>query len=166
MWTSILFHVQDVHVWAAGQCQHGPLLQQKKWIDPESSAMEALKIIVTSKKWLKTFPFYKMFRHTGVLESYHNMRLSYIPKRIAFRWVKQNPMFVSQGATISRVEGEQKFLWPLTLLWENVHNVSDILNREKNCEIVSFLKLKFGLACFNRYMHEIFAASKFRGFAV
>ena len=85
MWSSILHHVQNVHSWPTGKCSHGPLLQEKSWIDPESSAMEALKGIVMDKKWLATLLFYTQFRHTGVLESYHAMRLAYIPKRVAYR---------------------------------------------------------------------------------
>ena len=83
MWTSILKHVTNRHVWQDGECTHGPLLNHNKsWIDENSPAMKELRKIVMDSKWLKSMKFYTKFRHTGVLESYHNARLKYAPKRI------------------------------------------------------------------------------------
>ena len=87
MWNSILHHVIDEHEWADGECLHGPLTKQKNYLEPDSSAMCALRKIVMDEKWLKTLPYYRLFRHTGILETYHNTRLTYNPKRISVRCV-------------------------------------------------------------------------------
>ena len=81
MWTSILKHITNIHVWQDGERAHGPFLNHNKsWIDENSPVMEELRKIVMDSKWLKSF--YTKFRHTGVLESYHNAQLKYAPKRI------------------------------------------------------------------------------------
>ena len=73
MWTSILKHVTNIHVWQDGECAHGSLLNHNKTrIDENSSAMKELRKIVMYCKWLKSMKFYTKFHHTGVLESYHN----------------------------------------------------------------------------------------------
>ena len=86
MWNSVLHHLIDEHEWADGQCMHGPLMLQKNYFDAESTAMCELRKIVMDESWLKTLPFYRLFRHTGILESYHNLRLVYNTKRIQLRY--------------------------------------------------------------------------------
>ena len=86
MWNSILHHVIGEHEWADGQCMHGPLMQQKTYFEKDSTAMCELRKIVMDPKWLRTLSFYRLFRHTGILESYHNTRLAYNTKRIALRY--------------------------------------------------------------------------------
>lgn len=86
MWTSLLKHVTDCHVWQDGECSHGPIPRQAKtWVDKDSGAMKELRRIVMDVKWLKTMKFYTKFRHTGMLESYHNARLKYACKRVDLR---------------------------------------------------------------------------------
>ena len=51
MWTSILKHVNNRHVWQDGEHLHGPLLNNNKtWIDKNSFAMKELRKIVTDCK--------------------------------------------------------------------------------------------------------------------
>ena len=85
MWNSILHHIINEHEWADGQCMHGPLMKQKNYLERDSTAMSELRKIVMDVKWLRTLPFYRLFRHTGILESYHNTRLTYNTKRISVR---------------------------------------------------------------------------------
>ena len=73
MWTSILKHVTNRHVWQDGECAHGPLVNHNKTRKDENSpAVKELRKIVMDCKWLKSMKFYTKFHHTGVLESYHN----------------------------------------------------------------------------------------------
>ena len=86
MWSNVLKHVCNFHVWADGECAHGPLTDHDKtWLEPDSAAMKELRSIVMDAKWLQSFKFYTNFRHTGVLESYHNARLKFACKRIDLR---------------------------------------------------------------------------------
>lgn len=85
MWVNVLKHVTNQHEWYNGKCSHGPLEEtEKEWIQKDSPPMQALREIVLDKQFLKTFPFYTRFRHTGKLESYHSHRLMYTPKRCSF----------------------------------------------------------------------------------
>lgn len=57
----------------------------------ETSSYDALKKILTAKDFIKDLRQAKHFVHTGKLESYHNVRLKYMPKRIHLQF---NGMFV------------------------------------------------------------------------
>jgi len=58
----------------------------KLWIDPESESYYALKKIIMAKDFLKDLTHATHFVHTGRLESYHNLRLKYMPKRIHLKY--------------------------------------------------------------------------------
>ena len=40
----------------------------RKWLDPESPAVEALEETIFYRRWLNCLPFYVCNRHTGGLE--------------------------------------------------------------------------------------------------
>ncbi|CAB3982210.1 Hypothetical predicted protein [Paramuricea clavata] len=87
MWINLLKHVCNVHEWYGGKCSHGPLNESDHtWLEPDSPPLQALREIVLDKKFLKSFPFYTSFRHTGKLEAYHSHRLMYAPKRCGFSY--------------------------------------------------------------------------------
>lgn len=61
--------------------------------------MDALRKIVLDPRWIQSLRYYirfrfvtftllhhnDNFRHTGMLESFHSLLLSYCPKRVAFK---------------------------------------------------------------------------------
>ena len=66
---------------------HGPLnITGKTLIDENSNAMKELREIVLDQKWMRGLRFYTNFRHTGILESYHNCRWKYATKRVDLRY--------------------------------------------------------------------------------
>lgn len=90
--TSILKHIKNVHEWEEDgvkkTCEHPPLSdeykKQKLWLLPDSKPYEVLKEIICNKKFLTDLKQTKNYVHTGRLESYHNLRLKYVPKRVHF----------------------------------------------------------------------------------
>lgn len=64
--TSVLHYISEVHEW--------------------NESYYALKKIIMAKKFLKDLQQAKNFVHTGRLESYHNIRLKYMPKRIHLKY--------------------------------------------------------------------------------
>ncbi|XP_028418570.1 uncharacterized protein LOC114544015 isoform X1 [Dendronephthya gigantea] len=94
-WISILHHVVDEHEWVleegvnGGKCEHDPLNEserKKPWLKKESSAHKALAKIILDTHFLNTLVYYVNFRHTGFLESFHNVILMYAPKRHAYSY--------------------------------------------------------------------------------
>lgn len=53
---------------------------------PDSESYNALKKILLAKDFLKDLQHAKHFVHTGRLESYHNVRLKYMTKRIHLKY--------------------------------------------------------------------------------
>ncbi|CAI6365786.1 unnamed protein product [Macrosiphum euphorbiae] len=97
---SILYHIANIHEWTdengiTKQCEHEKLtderVKNKLWIHMKTSSYDALKKILTAKDFIKDLRQAKHFVHTGKLESYHNVRLKYMPKRIHLQF---NGMFV------------------------------------------------------------------------
>lgn len=92
--TSVLYHISNIHRWNDNEqikkCEHDPLtdeeIKNKLWIPKNSDSYFALKKIITAKDLLKDLPHAKHFIHTGRLESYHNTRLKYMPKRIHLKY--------------------------------------------------------------------------------
>ena len=105
---SLLHHVQDQHVWDIGSCVHDELTDVPRddkgkpleYFGPLEPVTEKLKTIVMDEKWLQSLHYYVNFRyttnrneslftcihrHTGALESLHNLMLMYCPKRVQFR---------------------------------------------------------------------------------
>ena len=110
----MLHHVQNEHIWILGKCRHvaddgtdmapGPPTDADgriiPYFDKAEPALNALKKIVLDPNWIGTLKYYVRFRfgnimsiirytcfyrHTGGLESFHSLVLSYCPKRIAFK---------------------------------------------------------------------------------
>jgi len=57
--------------------------EKKKWIHSQSESY-VLKKILLDKRFLNDLQHASNYVHTGKLESYHNLRLKYVPKRIHF----------------------------------------------------------------------------------
>jgi hypothetical protein len=93
---SILKHVRNIHKWPAdpnypeefAQCHHDELSprerRKKKWLKKDSEDFQALTKIVTDATFLSDLAHTKHYVHTGAIESYHNIRLKYTPKRVHF----------------------------------------------------------------------------------
>lgn len=70
----MVHHVCGSHEWAGGRCEHSSVLDDKepdgnkKYLNPESEAAEALRKIVFDTRWLKSLDYYICNRHTGQLE--------------------------------------------------------------------------------------------------
>lgn len=91
-WTSVTFHITNVHQWATGekflQCAHQPLSVEeeasKPWLESESPAHVALNEVVFNQRLLKDIRKLSKCCHTGQLEVFHGALLKYCPKRLAF----------------------------------------------------------------------------------
>lgn len=69
-WSSLLHHVQDVHQWATGMCEHGPLVdgptdsdgRQLQYFSQYEPAFKALQKLTMDVHWLKFMKHYTRFR--------------------------------------------------------------------------------------------------------
>ncbi|XP_070541559.1 uncharacterized protein [Ptychodera flava] len=61
-WTSILHHVTGTHEWFGGACDHGPINEVTKYLEPDSPPMEALRDIIMDRNLLRSFAYYTKFR--------------------------------------------------------------------------------------------------------
>eukprot|EP00116_Pleurobrachia_bachei_P004638 sb/3464900/ len=114
---SCLIHLTNCHSWGSGKgktrlnqimkmktgsypelgdmkkCTHVPLTVGEKngvgWLDPKSDAFKKLFDIVTDEKRCDAMKKCAEFLHTGLLESFHSMKLNYLPK---FRFFSINTM--------------------------------------------------------------------------
>jgi hypothetical protein len=95
--TLILYHITNQHSWENDstkkifkKCAHGEFTAEKiqttKWIQKTSPEYIILNKIITDKTFLKDLDRIKNYCHTGSLESYHNKRLKYMPKRLHFSY--------------------------------------------------------------------------------
>lgn len=95
---SVLKHITNQHVWNDGdnlsQCEHPELdsdaTERKKWIVKDSDVHSKLEKIILDKRFNKDLRHAKNYCHTGQLESYHNVRLKYMPKRTHFSYNGMN----------------------------------------------------------------------------
>jgi len=95
---SVLYHISNKHEWVEDgirkQCQREKLteneIKSKLWLNQDSDSYYALKKIIMSKDLLKDLEHAKNFVHTERLESYHNLRLKYMPKRIHLKYKGMN----------------------------------------------------------------------------
>ena len=78
----VLHHVVNEHEWLftldgrSGQCDHGPLEDATTpWLAPGSPPHQKLREIIMDKRFLKSMTYYRDFRHTGSLESFHSTLL-------------------------------------------------------------------------------------------
>ncbi|KAF0709150.1 Uncharacterized protein FWK35_00034559, partial [Aphis craccivora] len=106
------------------KCEHDPLtdeeIQNKLWISKNSDSYFALKKIITVKDLLKDLPHAKHFIHTGRLESYHNTRLKYMPKRIHLKYEGmklENRIDIMNKVNLMAIEGSSG---PLKLREKNL----------------------------------------------
>ena len=93
-WTSIVYHVSNVHEWNGGKdskfnkCVHLtlPIEEQrsKKWLRSGSLVHSTLKNDVCNKNLLRDIKKLTGFQHTGALEVFHSLLLKYCPKRQHF----------------------------------------------------------------------------------
>lgn len=86
---SLLNHICNKHEWNDGTqlsgCSHQPLpageLRFKKWLTKESDEYKALRKAMLNTRFIKDLKQAKHYCHTGELESFHNVRLKYAPKK-------------------------------------------------------------------------------------
>ncbi|KAF4521776.1 hypothetical protein B566_EDAN006297 [Ephemera danica] len=95
---SILNHVRNIHSWDNGtlthQCGHEPLpaatVKGRKWLGQKKRNYDSrqdytvLMKLVNDNRFVNALKHASHFLHTGLLESYHNIRLMYTPKRIHY----------------------------------------------------------------------------------
>lgn len=69
-------------------CEHRPLSDEEtreiKWIRFGSTDYQVLQTEIMNKTFLNDLKHTSHYCHTSSLESYHNVRLKYVPKRIHF----------------------------------------------------------------------------------
>ncbi|KAE9540688.1 hypothetical protein AGLY_003933, partial [Aphis glycines] len=95
---SILYHIANIHEWVDEmQCEHEKLtdeqVKNKLWIHTETSSYDAIKKILIAKDFIKDLRQAKYFVHIGKLESYHNLRLKFMPKRIHLKFNGEKVVF-------------------------------------------------------------------------
>ena len=58
----------------------------KIWLSDTSPAYAALQNIVLDNQLMKDLPNLVLFKHSGHIESFHNVMLKYVPKRLKFSY--------------------------------------------------------------------------------
>ena len=95
LWWSLLHHIVDEHEWtisidgSIGACNHWEVdstERNKPWLKKDSPAHAALRKVMTDKRFISKFRYYKNFKHTGQLESFNNHVLMYASKRCSYRF--------------------------------------------------------------------------------
>lgn len=92
--TSLLNHVCNIYSWLGSKCihkcEHNELNPEDSaevdWIVKDSNDYRILNSIIRDKVFLGDLRQAKHYCHTGSLESYHNVRLKYVPKRNSFSY--------------------------------------------------------------------------------
>ncbi|XP_067294166.1 uncharacterized protein [Pseudorasbora parva] len=89
-WTSLLNHIQNVHVHENPlfpKCLHPPSADKNKWLKPASKATYKLEKLLMNKRALgdvkKLSPLYQ----TSALERFHSVILQFAPKNVAFSYL-------------------------------------------------------------------------------
>lgn len=84
----LLHHVTNEHEWVfgtdgrPGRCGHEELQdeeRQKRWLSKGSVAHRTLATEISNRRLLNQLPYYRNFRHTGMLETFNNHILMYAP---------------------------------------------------------------------------------------
>lgn len=92
--TSLLHHITNEHSWKGNshfhQCAHEEHddddIRDIEWLDPASHDFRLLSSVVQDANFIKDLRHTKHYCHTGSLESYHNVRLKYLPKKSHFSY--------------------------------------------------------------------------------
>lgn len=77
-WLSIMNHITNRHSWALGQCEHGPIEEEredKPWLNPSSKLVKDLEKQVMEKRLLRTFPYYVTCQYVYNTFGYNYMLL-------------------------------------------------------------------------------------------
>lgn len=117
----ILHHVVNEHQWVfgtdgrPGQCNHVELVddeRDKRWLEKGSNPHKSLATELTDKRFLKNLPYYRNFRHTGILESFNNHVLMYAPKRHSYGYVgfklRMKLAMIDHNSHASRIQATTK----------------------------------------------------------
>jgi hypothetical protein len=91
---SIKEHITNNHSWSTPgpvqNCEHEQLSDDKikttPWMNKSTSQYKSFCNVVDKKSFLDDLRYAKHYIHTGVLESYHNRRLIWMPKRLYFTY--------------------------------------------------------------------------------
>jgi len=85
-WLKSLNHLTGLHEWSTGKCEHrSGDSGDKESLNFRSKTFDLLRSqVIAENKFLESFHYFKNFRHTGLLESFHNVTLAYTPKRVVF----------------------------------------------------------------------------------
>ena len=97
-WTSVLFHVRNVHRWHNYElfkmCEHGPLSKSDSkdinWLQEGTPSFHAVEQVVLDKTLIKDLRHLTEYHHTGNLEVYHSLLNKYCPKRQHFYFASMN----------------------------------------------------------------------------
>nr|KAG5706771.1 hypothetical protein BaRGS_007274 [Batillaria attramentaria] len=91
-WTSILYHIQDVHrdlpSLEIPECLHEELeTDARAWLDPNTKAFTSLEKLVTEPRLLKDVAQLSSGDQTSSLEAWHSLLLQFAPKHTHFSWL-------------------------------------------------------------------------------
>ncbi|KAI7813506.1 hypothetical protein IRJ41_018585 [Triplophysa rosa] len=88
-WTSILNHIQNVHIHDNSifpRCEHPVRVSKapKKWFKPASAALRKVEKVLSNKRVLKDMEKLSHHFQTSSLEAFHSLILRFTPKNVSF----------------------------------------------------------------------------------
>ncbi|CAM4306824.1 unnamed protein product [Leuciscus chuanchicus] len=89
-WTSLLNHIQNVHVHENPlfpKCLHPPSTDKNKWLKPATKAIYKLEKVLMNKRVLGDVKKLSPLHQTSALEGFHSVILRFAPKNVAFSYL-------------------------------------------------------------------------------
>ncbi|KAG1928867.1 hypothetical protein F2P79_023326 [Pimephales promelas] len=89
-WTSLLNHVQNVHVHEHPlfpKCLHPPSTGKNKWLKPGTKAIYKLEKVLMNKRVLGDVKKLSPVHQSSALEAFHSEILRFAPKNVAFSYL-------------------------------------------------------------------------------
>ncbi|XP_074544649.1 uncharacterized protein LOC141804189 [Halichoeres trimaculatus] len=89
-WTSLLNHIQNVHVHENPlfpECLHAPSNDKKKWLKPATKPTYRLEKVLMNKRVLSDVKKLSPLYQTSALEGFHSVILRFAPKNVAFSYL-------------------------------------------------------------------------------
>lgn len=172
MFHSCLLHVQNIHNWSRRtkifqsfadlrgnrpypkkpvlmkKCYHRPLLvkdsEEVQWFKVEDDDFKALFKVISGTKYSNDMRKCCKFIHTGKLESFHNVKLTYLPKSTGFTMTTtialtmlaalQNNIYLEESSLIRTFQtrawsrAKKKYILKTRRIYDNVSFKVDLLN--------------------------------------
>ncbi|XDV11893.1 hypothetical protein PO909_000688 [Leuciscus waleckii] len=89
-WTSLLNHIQNVHVHENPlfpKCLHPPSTDKNKWLKPATKAIYKLEKVLMNQRVLCDVKKLSPLHQTSALKGFHSVILRFAPKNVAFSYL-------------------------------------------------------------------------------